>query len=63
MQISDEILDEFILLYEEEFGETLGRPEASEVASRVLTLYELLARKLPSERPAPETKPLDALSA
>jgi hypothetical protein len=63
MKISDQMLDEFALLYEKEFGEKLARVEASEIASRVLTLYQLLARKLPCERPASGPTPPDASSA
>ena len=47
MQISDEALNEFITIYKVEFGEEISRRDASEMAVRVLRLYELLARKLP----------------
>lgn len=63
MPLSDEALEEFTQIYREEFGETLTRGEASELASRVLTLYKLLARPLPSERSAPESRPPDVLPA
>ena len=53
MHISDEALDEFIAIYKEEFRETLTKAEASEMASRLVTLYELLARKLPNEQKLP----------
>ena len=63
MKLSDEALDEFIALYKKEFKHTLTKAEASEMASRVLTLYELLARPLPKERnEAPgATQPDDTL--
>lgn len=48
MQISDDALDEFIAIYRAEFGEEISHKDASEMALRVLTLYELLARQLPN---------------
>ncbi len=48
MQIPDESLNEFIAIYRAEFGEEISRNDASEMALRVLRLYELLARKLPN---------------
>ena len=50
MKISDEALDEFIAIYKKEFGEEVDRKAASEMAFRLLTLYELLAKKLPNEQ-------------
>lgn len=50
MQISDEAVSEFIRLYKEECGEELSRGEAEEMASRLVTLYELLMKKLPNEQ-------------
>lgn len=50
MQISDEALDEFIQIYKKEFKKKLARAEAREMASRLLTLYELLVRKLSNEK-------------
>lgn len=50
MQISEEALDEFIEIYKEEYGEYIGRKEASEMSHRLLALYELLARPLPNEQ-------------
>ena len=49
MQISDEALNEFIAIYEAEFGEEISRKDANEMALSVLRLYELLARKLPNK--------------
>lgn len=49
MRIPDEELDEFIEIYKEELSEDISRAEATEMASRLLTLYQLLSRKLPSE--------------
>jgi hypothetical protein len=50
MQISDEAIDEFIRIYKKEFKNQLDRKEASEIASRVIVLYQLLAKKLPNEQ-------------
>ena len=57
MKLSDEALDEFMRIYMEEFGEEITKAEASETASRVVTLYELLAKKLPGEQKSPGAKP------
>jgi hypothetical protein len=46
-RISEKALDEFIRIYEEEYGETISRTEATDMAYRVLALYRLLRRKLP----------------
>lgn len=48
MQIADAALDEFIAIYRVEFGEEISRKDASEMALRVLRLYEQLSRKLPN---------------
>lgn len=58
MKIPDEALDEFIKIYKETFCEELSRSDAEEMASRVVTLYEVLAQKLPNER-VPAPKPPD----
>jgi flagellin-specific chaperone FliS len=50
MQTSDDALDEFIAIYRKEFEEDIDRAEAGEMASQLLRLYELLARKLPNEK-------------
>lgn len=50
MKISDEALGEFTKLYEEEFGIKLTKVETSEMAFRLITLYELLSQKLPNEQ-------------
>ncbi len=50
MQISEEALNDFIAIYKEEFGEDIDRKEATEMAHRLLSLYDLLARKLPGEQ-------------
>ncbi len=48
VQISDDALDEFIRIYKEEFKEDISRMEARDMASRLLTLYQLLSRKPPN---------------
>ena len=49
MKISDQALTEFVELYREEFEEEISRSEAGEMAFRLVTLYEVLARRLPNE--------------
>lgn len=50
MRLSEEAIQEFASLYKEEFGEKLTKAEATEMAYRFVTLYELLAKPLPGER-------------
>jgi flagellin-specific chaperone FliS len=50
MTIDDRSVDEFIDIYEDEFGERLTRKQASEIADRLITLYRLLVRKVPVEQ-------------
>ena len=49
MRPSDEGVEEFRRIYKELYGENIDVDAAREMASRVLTLYELLARPLPEE--------------
>lgn len=49
MQLDQEIIDDFKAAYRTDFGEDLSDAEAAEVASRVLDLYLLLARRVPEE--------------
>jgi len=37
--LSDKALDEFIAIYEREFGETITREEAAVMAARLVNLY------------------------
>jgi hypothetical protein len=58
--IGEKALDEFIRIYEEEYGETIDRTTATTMAYRVLALYRLLRRKLPegyipTETPTPRS--------
>lgn len=50
MRINDSDLQEFIAIYQEEFGETLSLAEASEFAFRLVNLYTQLTKALPSEQ-------------
>ena len=64
MKRSDEALSELMRLYKEEFGEELSRNQAEEMARKLLTLYELLAQKLPGENiPAPKPPAADPPAA
>jgi hypothetical protein len=58
MRISDQALDEFIELYRKEFGEEIGRNQASEMAFRLVRLYEALAQR-PSGEESSTTPPVE----
>jgi len=49
MQLTEQDLAEFQTAYAEAFREQVTTSEASEMASRVLKLYELLTTPLPGE--------------
>lgn len=60
MQIDDKELQEFMALYEAEFGERLSKDDASEAAGNLAELYALLSEPLPEEhRPSvsPDSNP------
>jgi hypothetical protein len=57
MKMSDEELEEFARLYKEEFNEDISRAQASAMAFRLMTLYELLAQKLPEKHITPPDDP------
>ncbi|HZT35460.1 MAG TPA: hypothetical protein VFA15_06050 [Nitrososphaera sp.] len=58
---SDTAVDEFIEIYKKEFDATLTRAEAKQLASDLLTLFQLLARKLGGEpSSARQVRPPDA---
>ena len=59
MQISDEDLNRLVKIYKDEFGEELSRGDAEEMASRLVTLYELLIKKLPNEQTSVPKPPDD----
>ena len=50
MFLGDEDVKEFQTIYEEELGEPISGQEASTMASRLVMLYETLARPLPNEK-------------
>jgi hypothetical protein len=50
MFLGDNEVKEFQIIYEEEFGEPISEQEASIIASRLVMLYEDLARPLHSEK-------------
>ena len=52
MRLSEEAIQEFASLYKEEFGEELTKAEASEMAYRLMVLYEQLSKPLPDEQGA-----------
>ena len=49
MDLDQESIDELRRIYKQEFGEELSDADAREMATRVLTLYELLSRPLPRQ--------------
>lgn len=49
MHLSDEEINDFINLYENIYQERLSIEEAREMATRLVALYEVLARPLPGE--------------
>jgi hypothetical protein len=57
MHTPDNVLDEFMVLYRDETGETMSREQAREIAQRLLTLYERLAQPLPGEHNPEATPP------
>jgi hypothetical protein len=52
MELDDATVEEFRVIFQEEYGRTVSVDEAREMAQRVLTLYDLLLRPLPSQRKA-----------
>ena len=51
MRITDKALDEFIEIYNEDFGRELNREKAREAIFRITKLYELLANKARNASP------------
>lgn len=49
MRFSNDALDEFRRIYQDEFGEEITRDQAQEMGTRVVTLLRLLLRPLPSD--------------
>jgi hypothetical protein len=55
MHFNKESIDRFIAIYERKFGETLTSDEATAMARRLVNLYRLFHRPLPSS-PSEELK-------
>ena len=49
MAISDKRLDDFIERYEKVYGERITRDEARPIATRLVTIYRVITKPLPSE--------------
>ena len=50
MQFSDKAIDEFIAIYEREFNEPIAREDAIQMAWRLVNMYRLFLRPLPSTK-------------
>jgi len=50
MQSDDKELEEFMALYQTEFGKEISRQDALEMATRLINLYLTIYRPLPGER-------------
>lgn len=50
MQNSDDALNEFMALYQSEFGKEISRQDAIEMTTRLIGLYQIIYRPLPGER-------------
>lgn len=50
MQLSDNDLDEFIEIYQKEFGKPLSRDGALEIATRLTSLYRIIMRQIPPDK-------------
>lgn len=57
MKISNTSLDEFIEIYQKEFGKEISREDALEMATRLINLYLIIYRPLPGERGDRTTPP------
>ena len=53
MRLTEAALDELIELYKELFAAEISRPDAREMAVRLITLYEVLSQRLPVDARAP----------
>lgn len=54
MQLNQETIEEFKKIYQEEFGESISDAEALEMSQRLISLFEIIYRPLPSELDPPE---------
>jgi hypothetical protein len=56
MMLTDEDVQAYKRVHEEEFGELISDDEAREIATRVIQLYEILIQPLPEEDAQPPGK-------
>ncbi len=61
MLLTNEDREEFRQVYKKDAGEDITTEEAREIACRLLELYRLLARPLPSEKEARARRPSEDL--
>lgn len=59
MMLSDDDVNEFKQLYEEEFNEQITDADARVMASQLIQLYDALAEPLPGEIPGELAKMID----
>jgi hypothetical protein len=59
MMLSDDDVNEFKQLYEEEFKEAISEGDAQIMASQLIQLYDALAEPLPGEFPDELARTLD----
>jgi hypothetical protein len=57
MQITDDDLNEFMALYRAEFGKGISQTDALEMTTRLINLYLIIYRPLPSESNDGSTPP------
>ena len=50
-QLSREAIEEFKVIYQEEFDQTLTDDEVQEIATRLLRFFGILSRPFPDEGP------------
>lgn len=50
MQFSEKSINKFVAIYEQEFREPISRDDAIALARRLVNLYRLFLRPLPSEQ-------------
>lgn len=54
MKLSQKAIEELKMIYREEFGEALPDEQALEMGQRLLRLFRILARPLPSDLHGPD---------
>jgi flagellin-specific chaperone FliS len=58
MKLTDQDVQEYKRVHEEEFGELISDDEAREIATRVIQLYEILIQPLPDENTTADIREL-----